>query len=297
VSRFTLKTPGAVSFFAAGSVLVSFDDEHPASSRLGTAHTQIHRIAPQYAMLKVLSSYDELAWFYNRYWNEEFHSAAFPILERIWLPRMPKGARILDVCCGTGYLAGLLAARGFRVTGVDASAEMIALARENVPAAEFHVADAAGFRVRGQFRAAVSTFDSLNHILTSAALGRAFRSTAKALEPGALFAFDMLLEAGYQTHWGESFVLVRDDHTLAITGAGYDFRTRMARCTITMFRQIEGAWRRSDVTVEERCYTMEEISQALDAAGFGKLVCYDARDLGMASQLGEGRTFFVAARL
>ena len=107
---------------------------------------------------------------------------------------------------------------------------------------------------------AVSTFDSLNHILTSAALGRAFRSTAKALEPGALFAFDMLLEAGYQTHWGESFVLVRDDHTLAITGAGYDFRTRMARCTITMFRQIEGAWQRSDVTVEERCYTMEEIS-------------------------------------
>ena len=57
----------------------------------------------------------------------------------------PQGARILDVCCGTGYLAGLLAARGYRVTGIDASAAMIGFARETAPEAEFSVADAARF--------------------------------------------------------------------------------------------------------------------------------------------------------
>ena len=55
-----------------------------------------------------MASYDDFAWFYNRYWNEDFHGLAFPILERIWLPYVPQGARILDVCCGTGYLAKLL---------------------------------------------------------------------------------------------------------------------------------------------------------------------------------------------
>ena len=60
-----------------------------------------------------MAAYDDFAWFYNRYWNEEFHSLAFPILERIWLPRLPPAARVLDVCCGTGYLAGLLCARGY----------------------------------------------------------------------------------------------------------------------------------------------------------------------------------------
>lgn len=244
-----------------------------------------------------MAVYDDFAWFYQRYWNEEFHSLAFPILERIWLPRVPVAARILDVCCGTGYLAGLLAERGYRVDGIDASAAMIAYARERVPTAAFHVVDAARFRLPAQYDAAVSTFDSLNHLLPPGALEAAFRNTAAALKPGALFAFDMLLEEAYRTHWGESFALVRDDHVLTITGAAFDCRSRLARCTITMFRLLEGAWRRSDVMVEERCYTPEEIEGALRRAGFGEICCYDANDLGMGEQLGEGRTFYVVTRL
>jgi SAM-dependent methyltransferase len=243
-----------------------------------------------------LAAYDDFAWFYNRYWNEEFHSLAFPILERIWLSRLPARARILDVCCGTGYLAGLLASRGHDVTGFDASAEMIRYARENVPTAEFHVCEASQFRSPAHFQAAVSTFDSLNHIVETPELETAFRNVSDALVPGASFAFDMLLEEAYQTHWGEAFALVRDDHVLTITGAGYDFRSHMASCTITMFRLIKGLWRRSDSVVHERCYRVEDIGEALTNAGFHDLTCYDARDLGMAGQLGEGRTFFVAQK-
>ena len=244
-----------------------------------------------------MAAYDDFAWFYDRYWNEEFHDAAFPILERIWLPRVAPGARILDVCCGTGRLAALLGARGYLVTGVDASREMIRHARLNAPTARFHVADASQFELPGRFDAAASTFDSLNHLLTREALEAAFRHTAAALKPGASFAFDMLLEDAYRTHWGESFALVRDDHALTITGGAYDSRRRAARCTVTMFRLLEGAWRRSDATIEERCFTPAEISSALGAAGFGEISCYDAGDLGMAGQLGEGRTFFVAVRM
>jgi len=245
-----------------------------------------------------LAAYDDFAWFYDRYWNEEFHSLAFPILRRIFLARLPAGARILDVCCGTGYLAGLLVHCGYRVTGFDASSEMIRYARLNVPSADFEVCGAASFlpplRADDRFEGAVSTFDSLNHILEKDELHAAFRNVAQALRPGAIFAFDMLLEEAYRTRWGEAFALVRDDHVLTITASGYDFRSRLASCTLTMFRLLEGAWRRSDSVIHERCYTTKEIGAALEQAGFEQLVCYSAQDLGMAGQLGEGRTFFVA---
>jgi SAM-dependent methyltransferase len=243
-----------------------------------------------------ISPYDAFAWFYQRYWNEEFHGRAFPVLERLLLSRLPAGARILDVCCGTGYLAALLAGRGFSVAGVDASPEMIRYARETAPGAEFHAAKASDFHLPNRFAAAVSTFDSLNHILEPAELARAFAKVAAALEPGGLFVFDMLMEDAYQTHWGENFLIVRDDHLLAISGGGYDAERRLAHCRITMFRLLDG-WQRADSLVQERCYSSQDISAALEQAGFGTITCYDARDLGMHGDLGEGRVFFVAQRI
>jgi len=244
-----------------------------------------------------VACYDDFAWFYNRYWSEEFQTAAFPILDRIWLRRLAPGARILDVCCGTGHLTALVAARGFRVTGLDISREMIAFARANAPAAEFIVADAANFRLPGVYDAAVSTFDSLNHLLELAALQAAFRNIGAALRPGGLLAFDMLLEEAYRTHWGESMALVRDDHLLTLTGGNFDAGSQIASVNVTMFRLRNGAWQRTDATVAERCYSTDEISHALELAGFGELVCYDAADAGLAGQLGQGRTFFVATKL
>jgi hypothetical protein len=158
------------------------------------------------------------------------------------------------------------------------------------------VADAGEFRVLGKFDGAVCTFDSLNHILNEEDLSAALERTAAALKPGAPFAFDMLLESAYQTNWTDAFSLVRDDHVLVLSGSGFDFRTRTAQCRITMFRLLDGVWRRSDAEVHERCYTTSEIVAALKRAGFEGTACYDARDLGMSGQLGQGRTFVVTTR-
>src|SRR4051812_41229736 len=55
-----------------------------------------------------------------------------------WLiERLPAGARVLDVGCGTGLPSGRrLVDAGLQVTGIDISEEMLQLARCNVPGAE-----------------------------------------------------------------------------------------------------------------------------------------------------------------
>ena len=164
------------------------------------------------------------------------------------------------------------------------------------PTGAFQVAEAASFKVLGKMDGAVCTFDSLNHILELQALQATFKRTAAALKSGAPFVFDVLLESAYQTNWADNFTIVRDDHVLLLAGSGFDFRTHLAGCSITMFRLIEGAWRRSDVEVVERSYSTREIDDALDAAGFKHTEFYDARDLGMKGQLGQGRTFVITTR-
>jgi SAM-dependent methyltransferase len=54
------------------------------------------------------------------------------------------GLRVLDCGCGAGRFARMAADRGASVAGIDASAEMVAIAAERVPEGEFRAGDIEG---------------------------------------------------------------------------------------------------------------------------------------------------------
>lgn len=58
-----------------------------------------------------------------------------------FLSLLDSSASILDVGCGGGYKSKYMDKKGFKVTGIDFSEEMIKLAKGNVPAANFFVKD------------------------------------------------------------------------------------------------------------------------------------------------------------
>jgi trans-aconitate methyltransferase len=96
-----------------------------------------------------------------------------------WLE--PRGGEvILDLGCGTGELATAIAARGARVVGLDASAEMIAVARERTPALQWIVGDGEALDFDGTFDAVFS--NAALHWMTRAQ--SAAHGIARALKPG-----------------------------------------------------------------------------------------------------------------
>jgi ubiquinone/menaquinone biosynthesis C-methylase UbiE len=110
--------------------------------------------------------YNAIAGFYRKHWCAHYHTGLLAMLGRLLLARLPPGARILDVCCGTGTVAQELVSRGFTVTGIDASEEMLRYAVKEVPKAEFLVADARDFAFPPMFDAALCTFDTLSWTLS-----------------------------------------------------------------------------------------------------------------------------------
>jgi ubiquinone/menaquinone biosynthesis C-methylase UbiE len=82
--------------------------------------------------------YARWAPFYDEPGNELIDIEQ-PLVREI-LVRLPVGVA-LDAACGTGRHAVYLASLGHDVTGVDVSPEMLAVAREKVPAAELHEGD------------------------------------------------------------------------------------------------------------------------------------------------------------
>lgn len=200
------------------------------------------------------------------------------------------------MCCGTGQLAETLRLRGYDVTGLDASDAMIEFARENAPDVPFVVADVRDFSIDGRFEAAYSVFESLNHIPDIDGLQLAFACVHSHLAPGAPFLFDLNREEAFTQFWNDTDAIVSDDN-VCVMASSYNESTRVATCDVTVFDLESQArsWRRTDFRVRQTCHEIGDVSGALADAGFRDITLHDARDLGMMSEIGFARTFFLAS--
>lgn len=245
---------------------------------------------------EIFSDYDPFAWFYNLYWGPDFSRIALDALSQILLPQLSPSASILDLCCGTGQLASELEDRGYRVTGIDGSDAMLRFARENAPDVPFFRADARSFAVSEPVDACVSMFDSLNHILELSELNAVFSHVHSALNPNGVFVFDLNTEEEFQIGLRESaFDIVEEDHA-CIVKSKYDPRDNLKRYDVAMFRLTDDdAWTRSDVTLLQRYYSLDDIRAALTLASFSDIQIYDGSvDLG--HEVRDGRAFVRAIR-
>jgi SAM-dependent methyltransferase len=242
------------------------------------------------------SEYDPFAAIYNRHWGYNFIPLILPILEKHLLDEVPAGGAILDLCCGTGQLAKLLSDRGYRVTGLDGSGEMLHYAGENAPGTEFILDDARSFSLPGRFDAVISVFDSLNHVMTIGELASVFRNVCESLKPGGLFLFDLNMAAGFRTSWHDEFSIIEDDN-VCVLRSNYNPEEKAARFVATIFT-LDNGWQRTDLTLLQKCYTAEEVLEALRAAGFKEADAYSCDILqGLVGLTGDAeRAFFIGRR-
>lgn len=243
---------------------------------------------------EIASQYDEIAGMYHKLWADWYLPAALPALERLFFSQIGGGGHVLDLCCGSGHVTKELAARGYKVTGVDASARLIEQAKHELPSVNFHVQDARRLELQGEFDAVLSTFDSLNHILTLDELKCVFARVKNLISPGGLFLFDMNLEEAYSADLHRWSVTVSDANVTLVRGE-YDAAAQRAKTELIWFTKeptTENLWRQHLSVVEERCYPRRDILQGLYEAGFSRIEAIPAADAGMNSELGFGRVFF-----
>lgn len=141
------------------------------------------------------AAYSQLAGIYDEIVVDPCHDLWATFLDELWSAD-PEGVHsVLDLCCGTGLLAAELIARGYRVVGVDASAAMLARARERlgpeVALAQMTLPD---LEVDGLFDAAVCTFDGFNY-LTPGELRLTMAAIAHHLRPAGWLVFDLHADA------------------------------------------------------------------------------------------------------
>ena len=119
-----------------------------------------------------------------------------------------RGRRVLEVACGTGSHTKLLVERGYEVTGVDISEDMLRIARSKVKGnARFIRGDMRDLDavVDGEYDAAVCLFSSISYNLTMPDLRRTVQELYDHLaEPGVMVFDTHFTKRGFMDgHRGE----------------------------------------------------------------------------------------------
>ena len=145
--------------------------------------------------MRHVEAYSRLAGVYDEIVVDPCHERWASFLHELWSAD-PEGVRsVLDLCCGTGLLAGELVGRGDRVVGVDASDAMLTVARERLgPDVVLRRMALPDLAVEGDFDAAVCTFDGLNY-LTPEQLRLTMAAVAGCLRPAGWLVFDLHTDA------------------------------------------------------------------------------------------------------
>ncbi len=183
---------------------------------------------------------------------------------------------LLEIGCGTGGHARVLAGLGWQVTGVDLSPHMLEIARSRtVPGApiEYVQGAAAEFAVEWTFTAAASLFHVMSYQAEPGELERALANVRRHLAPGGRFVFDFWHGPGVQADPPALRVRRAEDAASRLTRIAeprHDAAARRIDVAYELF--LEDRAQGGIVRIEEvhrlRYFFRDEVEAALRGAGF-----------------------------
>ena len=180
--------------------------------------------------------------------------------------------KIVDIGCGTGSVTVALAKRGYGVTGVDISAEMLSLAakkaEENGVAVRYAEQDMAALDTGDVADAVVCSLDGINYLIGTDKLRSCFYRVARTLSDGGAFVFDVNSPYKYKNVLkADAFVYETDDMFLSWQSF---FNEKRGICDyyLTFFAEKNGAWHRLDETQRQQSYSERTLKKLLGEAGF-----------------------------
>jgi SAM-dependent methyltransferase len=210
--------------------------------------------------------------------------------------------QLLDVACGEGSFAVGMAEKGFAVTGVDVSPQMITLAQERAENAgvdvDFKVEDMRLLPFEDEFDLVTCFFDSLNYLLTVQGLHNAFQGAFRALRPGGFYIFDMNTIYGLAVDWmrEQTYIQNETDDFIEIHQQDFDYENLIASMTVTVFQKQGDLWKRFEEIHQERGYPIADIQFLLSEIGFEIAGMYGSIKKRSEVQKNSPRVWFSARK-
>ncbi len=207
---------------------------------------------------------------------------------------------ILDLGCGTGKMTLELARRGYDMTGVDYSPEMLDRARESAEREGLSNIlwlnqDMRDFELYGTVGTVVSCLDCMNHLTSRPDFMKCLSLVHNYLVPDGLFIFDINGKKKFTDVYADNSYVTENEGSMCVWQNFYNDKNGICEFYITVFSENEdGSYERYDETQREKMYTLRSVKNMLTESGFEFIGAYS--DFAFTSATDENERIYIAAK-
>ncbi len=183
----------------------------------------------------------------------------------------PKAKVLVDLACGTGNISNLLAKKGYSVTGIDLSEQMLMIAQDKAYEKHLRIQylkqDMVRFATHRKVEVITCICDGLNYLTTEAQLIAFFENAAKQLVEGGLMVIDISSPYKYEHVLSKRTIAELDEEVSFIWDNHYDSATQQLDFDIAFFvpEGDDGLYRRLLEHHTQKAHNLEALSAAFDA--------------------------------
>jgi SAM-dependent methyltransferase len=146
-----------------------------------------------------MTVFGDYSRYYDLLYRDKDYIGESQFIHKLIQSHAPNSHNILELGCGTGHHAALLAQQGYKLHGIDISQEMLDYAnkrRSQVTAEvasnlQFTQGDICKVRLNQKFDVVISLFHVISYQTTNADLQAAFATAKAHLKPNGIFIFDV----------------------------------------------------------------------------------------------------------
>ena len=209
---------------------------------------------------------------------------------------------VLDLGCGTGKITFALREKGYDMTGVDFSDDMLSFAREecinkNINDILWLCQDMRAFELYGTVDACVCTLDCINYLTKFDDVKKCFSLVHNYLIPDGLFIFDINTPYRFENVYANNDYILEDGNALLAWRNNYNPKSKICNFYLSVFAENKnGTYTRFDEVQKEKCYSKKQIEAALISCGFEILAEYGDINLKKCDNDDE-KWYFVARNI
>jgi len=143
-----------------------------------------------------MSVFGNYSLYYDLLYKDKNYQAEADFIDKIILKYKPNAKTVLNLGCGTGKHDFLLAKKGYHVTGVDISAEMLNEAKSTLKITKlkdlpkFIKGDIRSIKLAKKYDVITSLFHVVSYLTSNNDLGKFFETAKSNLKPNGLLFFD-----------------------------------------------------------------------------------------------------------